>query len=346
MNRRDLLTAGLAITALPFLPKILKSQTNSQTLLKPQVLKAGDTVGVVAPGTAVSDPDDLEKARQALEFFGLKMKFGKSLKSGTGYKSRTVGERVTDIHEMFSDKEVKAVFCIRGGYGSGQLLAQLDYKLIRSNPKIFLGYSDITAMHLAINIMAGIVTFHGPVLLSQFSSYTIDYFKKALLSTEPIGKIENPSVISGIRPAYPFRTIVPGIAKGRLTGGNLSLVASLMGTPYEIETKGKIIFLEDVGEEPFRIDRMLTQLNLSGKLNDASGIVFGKCAGCDVGDTGVWDSSLGEVLDFQLGKLNIPAFYGLMIGHTNEQVTIPYGVEAELNAELGTLDVIESGVTE
>lgn len=344
MDRRDILTAGLAITALPFLPKILKSQTNSQTLLKPQVLKAGGTVGVVAPGTAVPDPDDLEKAGQALEFFGLKMKFGKSIKTGTGYKSRTVSERVADINDMFSDNEVKALFCIRGGYGSGQLLDKLDYKLIRSNPKIFLGYSDITSMHLAINKMAGLVTFHGPVLLSQFSSYTIDYFKKALFSIEPIGKIENPSVISGVRPAYPFRTLVPGTAKGKLTGGNLSLIASLMGTPYEIETKGKILFLEDVGEEPFRIDRMLTQLNLAGKLKDASGIVFGKCAGCDVGDTGVWDSSLGEVLDFQLAKLNIPVFYGLMIGHTAEQVTIPYGVEAELNAGEGTLTITESAV--
>ncbi|MFC2131896.1 LD-carboxypeptidase [Bacteroidota bacterium] len=344
MNRRDLLKGGLISLALPLIPKIVHSQPDMHGLIKPKALKEGDIVGIIAPGTAVSNPDDIAKVQQALNYFGLKMKLGKYVEKGSGYKSRTIEERIDDLHKMFLDKEVKAVFCIRGGYGSGQLLDKIDYKLIRNNPKIFLGYSDITAMHLAINKLSGLLTFHGPVLLSAFTSYTVDYFKKALFSTEPIGKISNPPIVSGVRPAYPYRTIVSGKAKGKLTGGNLSLISSTMGTPYEIDTKDKILFIEDVGEEPYRIDRMLTQLNLAGKLKEAAGIIFGKCAGCNKSNTGVWDYSLGEVLDYQLGDLNIPVFYGLLIGHTSDQVTLPYNVEAEINTDEGILDILESGV--
>src|SRR5262249_47966013 len=169
-------------------------------------------------------------------------------------------ERLDDLHAMFRDSEVRAVFAIRGGYGSEHLLDRIDYDLIRRNPKIFLGYSDITALHLAIHQKTGLVTFHGPVVLSRFSEYTQKWFRKALFEAAPIGEVANPPETNRLRPTHNLRTVRPGRARGPLIGGNLSLIATTMGTPYEIDTRGRILFLEDVDEQPYSIDRMLTQL--------------------------------------------------------------------------------------
>ncbi|MBI5326633.1 MAG: LD-carboxypeptidase [Ignavibacteriae bacterium] len=316
-------------------------------MIHPKALKQGDTVGIIAPATAVTDPDQIGKAIEALNYFGLKNKIGRNVLKGEGYKTRTIEERIDDIHTMFGDKDVSAIFCLRGGYGSAGLLDKIDYDLIKSNPKIFIGYSDITALHLAINKYSSLITFHGPVLLSGFSNYTADYFSKALFNTNPLGKIVNPESKSGIRLVHPTRTIKPGKATGKLIGGNLSIICSLMGTPYEIETKDKILFIEDVGEEPYRIDRMLTQLRLAGKLNSTAGIIFGECTECNsdgLNPSHIWDYTLGEVLDKILGNLNIPVFYGLTFGHTNDQITIPEGVEAEMDADDRVLNILESGV--
>lgn len=307
----------------------------------------GDTIGIVAPGSAVTDPDDIAKAIEAAKYFGFNYKIGKNVLHGSGYKSRSIDERVEDLHSAFSDDEIKAIICLRGGYGSAQLTDKLDYDLIRRHPKIFSGYSDITALHLAINKLSRLVTFHGPMLLSAFTNYTIDYFKKACFSADPIGIVENEKRMSGIHDAFPIRTVVPGKASGRLVGGNLTLVCNSLGTPYEIDTKGAILFIEEVGEQPYRVDRMLTQLRLAGKFSDAAGIVIGECNGCDYSglDTSrAWDFSLGEIIDLTFGKLNVPTMYGLTFGHTANQATLPLGVAAELDTENKTLNITESGV--
>lgn len=344
MQRRNFLAgAALAALALGAIPK--KAFSVRSKKIKPRVLKAGDTIALVAPGTAVSDPDDIQAAVEACEYFGLKPLLGKNVASGSGYKTRTREERLEDLHDAFRNEEVNGIICVRGGYGSGDLLDKVDYDLIKRNPKVFVGYSDITALHLGISHYADLVTFHGPVALSSFSDFTVEYFKKALFLTEPIGVVKNPDTLSGIRPAYPTRTIVPGIAEGDLVGGNLSLISALNGTPYEIDTKNKILFIEDVGEEPYRIDRMLTQLRLAGKFDEAAGIVFGKCAGCDSSGpypSSAWDYSLGEVADEILGRLEIPVFYGLLFGHTSLQATLPLGVSARLDADAHTLEILES----
>jgi muramoyltetrapeptide carboxypeptidase len=347
MERRTFLTAVAALSAIPFIKYPLKAFEAGNNYGHPKALKSGDTIGIISPATSVTDPDQLAKAEEALKYFGLTAKFGKNVLKGTGYKTRTVDERLDDLHSMFADKDVSAVFCLRGGYGSAQLLDKIDYDLLRKNPKIFLGYSDITAMHIAINKLSGLITFHGPVLLSGFSNYTVDYFRKALFDTKPIGKISNPDTKSGIRLIHPTRTIRSGKAAGKLIGGNLSLICSLMGTPYEIETQGKILFIEEVGEEPYRIDRMLIQLRLAGKLQSAAGIVFGECLDCNsdgLQPSHIWDYSLGEVLDNILGNLNIPVFYGLTIGHTNDQITIPIGVNASIDTDNCILEIKEAGV--
>jgi len=321
--------------------------STSATLLKPAVLKPGDTVGLITPSTFVSDPDRIAAAVRTVEYFGLKMKMGQNVRKQTGYVGGTIAQRLSDLHDMFRDPEVKAVFTIRGGYGSGQLLDDIDYDLIRRNPKIFVGFSDITAMHLAIHKKTGLVTFHGPVTLSKFTGYTQEHFRKAMFDSKPIGSVTNPPLSDPLWPSHTLRTVKPGKARGPLIGGNLSLIASLMGTPYEIDTRGKILFIEDVGEQPYSIDRMLTQLRLSGKLKSAAGIIFGECEDCRRSDyKPSFDAtfSLGEVVDNILGELKIPVLSGLTIGHTDDQLTLPLGVMATLDADKGELVIEESAV--
>ena len=348
MNRRESIKLLLSTSTVLAMPKFAFSYLpqKNNAMIKPKKLSQGDKIGIIAPGSAVSDPNDLHRAEEIAGLLNVEAVFAKNLKNGKGYKTRTIKERLDDIHEMFSDRSIKAVFAIRGGYGSAQLLNELDYKLIRNNPKILLGYSDITALHLAINKFSDLMTYHGPLLLSPFTEWTFEHLKKVIMTKERIGKLENPDKTDGIRKMFPIRTIRPGKAEGRLTGGNLSIITSLMGTPYEIETKNKIVFIEDVGESPYKIDRMLTQLILSGKLQEAAGIIIGKCHNCGKGSTGgTWDPTFGEVIDNLIAPLEIPCFSGFMIGHTKDQLTLPSGIKAVMDADKGILKINEPGVS-
>jgi muramoyltetrapeptide carboxypeptidase len=341
-NRRGFLltVAGGAVAA--------SAQAAEQPLLHPPVLRPGDTVGLITPGAYVSDPDRLALAARTVQFFGLRVKLGANVGKRLGYLGGTDQERLDDLHAMFRDPEVKAIWAIRGGYGSTHLLDRIDYGLLRQNPKIFLGYSDITALHLAIHRHAGLVTFHGPVALADFSAYTQTWFRRALFEAKPLGTLTNPPETNTLRPAHPLRTVRPGQARGRLIGGNLSLISRTLGTPYEIDTTGRILLLEDVDEEPYSIDGMLTQLRLAGKLQAAAGIVFGECHNCRPRDyKPSFESTLsfGEVLDGILGKLAIPVLSGLTFGHTEDQLTLPLGVAAALDADKGELAIEEAGAT-
>ena len=313
-------------------------------LLRPPALKEGDTVGLITPGTYVSDPDRLAMVVRTVEYFGLRHKMGRNVGQRSGYLGGTDQQRLDDLHDMFRDPAVKAVFAIRGGYGSERLLDRIDYGLVRANPKIFLGYSDITCLHLAIHKHAGLVTFHGPMMISAFTYFTQKWFRRALFSTEPLGLVTNPAEINQLRPVHTLRTVRPGKARGPLVGGNLSLVTRTLGTPYEIDTRGRILFIEDVDEQPYSIDGMLTQLRLAGKLDAAAGIVFGECSDCRPRDfkPGYESTfSVGEVVDQILGKLSIPVLSGLTIGHTDDQLTLPLGPLASLDADKGELAIEE-----
>lgn len=314
-------------------------------LIKPKRLQPGDTVGLVTPSTYVSDPVELQTAIRTIEYFGCKVKMGKFVRRKLGYLGGTIEERASDVNAMFADPGVQAVFAIRGGYGSAQILPELDYDLIRRNPKIFVGFSDITAMHLAIHQKTGLVTFHGPVPLSPFTEYTQKHYRKALFESGPIGVVTNPPESNLLRPTHILRTVVGGKATGPLVGGCLTLLATTMGTPYEIDTTGKIFFIEDVGEEPYSMDRMLTQMRLAGKLERAAGIVFGECARCVPREykPGFDNNlSLQEVVDEILGKLRIPVLAGLTIGHTPDQLTLPIGITTTLDADQRTLTIEEA----
>ncbi|MGQ9916573.1 MAG: S66 peptidase family protein [Bryobacteraceae bacterium] len=340
MKRRSFLAAASAGAATALQPP---------APVKPRALRPGDTVGLITPSTYVSDPDRLWLARRTIEELGLRCKMGRSVGRREGYLGGGVRERVEDIHAMFADPEVKAVFCIRGGYGAAMLLDAIDYELIRRHPKILLGYSDITALHLAIHRRAGLVTFHGPVVLSGLSDWTLQHLRSALFETRPLGVLSNPPEARPIRPRHPWRAVRAGKARGPLVGGNLTLISTTLGTPYEIRTEGKILFLEDVGEEPYSIDRMLTHLRLAGKFRGIRGLIWGECAGCRPREfRPAFEStfSVAEVVENVLGALDVPVLSGLVIGHTDDQLTLPLGVEAELDAQAGTLTILESALVE
>jgi muramoyltetrapeptide carboxypeptidase len=342
-NRRQFL---MTATAGSIATRQASGAAADRPLIRPPALRPGDTVGLITPGAYVSDPDRLALAARTVKFFDLRMKLGRNVGKRLGYLGGTDQERLDDLHEMFRDPEVKAVWAIRGGHGSTHLLDRIDYGLVRNNPKIFLGYSDITALHLGIQKHAGMVTFHGPIVLADFSAYTQAAFRRALFSSAPLGPVTNPPETNSLRPAHPLRTVRPGKARGRLSGGNLSLISRTLGTPYEIETSGRILLLEDVDEQPYAIDGMLTQLRLAGKLRTAAGIVFGECHDCRPREfQPAFEStlSLGEILDEILGKLGIPVLSGLTIGHTGDQLTLPLGAVATLDAEKGELVIEEAG---
>jgi muramoyltetrapeptide carboxypeptidase len=306
---------------------------SSLPLVKPRALKEGDTVALVSPSSYVFDLWRIDLAVARLAALGLKTKLGRNAKARHGYMAGTARERVDDLHEAFADPSVAGVFCLGGGYGTERLLDSIDYALIRRNPKILLGYSDITGLHLAIGRKAGVVTFHGPVAMSALPAWTLEYFKKALFSTEPIGELQNPPETDPLAPLFPRHTIAAGRARGPIVGGNLTLISTTMGTPYEIDTKGKILFLEDTGEAPYRVDRMLVQLKLAGKLSDAAGIVWGTCTDCAPSNSSFEvNLSMSDLLDEILGDLGKPVLAGLVFGHTKEKVTLPMGVACELDA--------------
>ncbi|MCX7781736.1 MAG: LD-carboxypeptidase [Negativicutes bacterium] len=311
-------------------------------LLKPKRLRAGSTIGVIAPASP-GDPDLAASGIKWLEEQGFRVEPGRTLGQTWGYLAGTDSERAADINAMFAAPAIEGIVCLRGGYGTMRLLELLDYDAIRANPKVFVGYSDITALHISIRRRTGLVTFHGPMAAADMgksmSDYTRDSFLRAMTVAEPLGAIVNP-------PLAPAPVcIAAGKAEGRLTGGNLSLIAATLGTPYEIDTRGRILCLEEVGEEPYRIDRMLTQLQLAGKLQQAAGIVFAVCADCDSVDEAP-GFTLEEVLKDRLGGLKKPVLFNLCFGHTADKATLPFGVNALLASDAGSLIITETATTD
>ena len=306
-------------------------------------LKFGDTLGFIAPSGDVRTEGAIERAVKETERMGFKVKLGESAGQKYGYLSGTDEIRARDINHMFADDEVDAIVCLRGGYGAMRILDQLDYELIARHPKIFMGFSDITALHIALLNRCGLTTFHGPMAAANWAGSPLDDFSResmyrALMSTEPVGELRNPE-------GDQRQTVNPGQAEGRLVGGNLMLIVSSLGTPWEIDTKGRIIFIEEVGERTYCVDRMLTQLRLAGKFEDCAGVVFGDFADCPV-EYPEFGLTLEEIIRDVVAPSGKPIFSGLRCGHCTPKLTLPFGVKCRMDADECTLTVLESAVTE
>lgn len=292
------------------------------------------------------DDAQIERAVRNIESMGLKVKPGANIRLRRGNYSGTPYQQVEDLHAMVRDREVKAIWCGRGGSGCSLLLPLLDYRLIRAHAKVIIGLSDVTALHLAILRHAGLVTFHGPAGISTFSDYSLKYLRAAFMEPKPtytiVGAEENHRR-GASEPEYAERTITPGIASGPLIGGNLSVLSALVGTPYAARMKGAIVFLEDINEEPYRINRMLTQLVQSGELARAHAVMFGTCARCRTPPDEP-ALTLEETLRDRLEPLHVPAATGLSFGHVQYHFTIPLGIRARLHAGERTLTLLEPAV--
>ncbi|MBN1351688.1 LD-carboxypeptidase [candidate division KSB1 bacterium] len=327
---------------------VFSSHSARQPIIKPPRLNPGDTIGIIAPASTPFEASAIREGKEAMESLGFKVKLGKYVRKKYGYLAGIDKQRLKDLHDMFEDDAVRAIITIRGGYGSGRLLDKIDYNLIQRKPKILVGYSDISALHLGIHKMTNLVTFHGPVALSTFNEYSTNYFMKILTSSTAIGKIEEPPRDNPRQLSSGYEAIREGLASGPLIGGNLTMVTATLGTPFEIVTKGKIVFLEEVGEEPYDLDRMLTQLSLAGKLADAAGIVIDKCAKCGPAEYKPAFSntlSIEEVIHDRLHDLKCPVLFGFSLGHVANKPTLPLGIMATLDTYSGTLSIDESAVS-
>jgi muramoyltetrapeptide carboxypeptidase len=343
-TRRTFLTNVGCTIAANILARSLLATEKTFDIIKPPRLKPGDIVGLINPAGATFVAEDIQLVQESLAALGVKTKLGKHALDRYGYLGGTDEARAADVNAMFADKEVDAILCIRGGWGCNRILPLLDYDMMKKHPKIVCGYSDITSLLVAIYARAGLITFHGPVGVSTWNQFSVNYFQKIVFDGE-IVTMENPKILGDNLAITKDRiqTITKGKVKGRLVGGNLSVLSAMVGSPYLPTWKNHILFLEETDEDIYRVDRMLTQLKLAGILQQLSGFVFGKCTKCDPGQ-GYGSLTLEEVFNDHIKPLGIPAFVGAMIGHVENKFTVPVGVDAEIDAEAGTIRMLESAV--
>ena len=349
MKRRNFIkTISAASVAATAFPKSFsdKSSAKTKNLIKPPKLKEGDMIALVTPGSYITEREK-EESIKSLRSLGFYVTYSDRLMQKNGYFSATDEERATDLNEKFERKDVQGIMCARGGYGGARILPFLDYDLIENNPKPLIGFSDVTALHYAIYKYSNLITFHGPVSISTFSKFSVRNFEKVLMDLTFEIELTNSTSGSNYNP-YGITVISEGTAEGELIGGNLSIAVSLIGTEYDVDYSGKIIFVEEFLEEPYRIDRMLTQMIQAGKFEDAAGIALGVFKLCEPKKTNPsfnGSFSLMEVLKERLGNLGIPVIYGLSFGHVVDKFTLPIGVKAELNTETEQLKLLEPAVT-
>jgi muramoyltetrapeptide carboxypeptidase len=307
-------------------------------LVRPPRLQPGDTVALLSPASPPHPASQVDRARAVLAGLGLRVRLGKHASSRLGYLAGTDAQRAGDLQAALLDPKIKAIFCTRGGYGCARLLEKLDLSAARRHPKILVGFSDVTSLHLAWQAQ-GLVSFWGPMpgVAPGLNAFSLRHLQKALMSAAPLGQVP-------VRPSA-AQTLRPGKAEGVLTGGTLTLLATSLGTPYAFNARGCIVFMEDEGEEPYKVDRLLTQLLAAGRLKNAAGIVLGIFTGKRPKVFPARRSwSLQEVLADRLRPLRIPVFSGLSLGHIPNQITLPYGVRARMDAGSCSLEVLEPGV--
>jgi muramoyltetrapeptide carboxypeptidase len=314
---------------------------DSYKLLRPKALRPGDTIAVVAPSSPAG-PKRLADGVDLLRSWGFDVRVMPSCETGRGYLAGESAERVAaELSACFADPTVDGILCARGGYGTMHILPFVDWDAVRANPKVFCGYSDITGLHLAIRREANFVTFHGSMVQRQgdepeLHPWSAAGLRHAMISTDALGAVSTPD------DGPEVTTLVAGIATGPLVGGNLTLICSLIGSRWQLDARGCVLLLEDTDEAPYRVDRMLTQLRLSGALDGVRGIVFGDSPACEAPPEDTRSFPLTTVIGERLGSLGVPLIYGFPCGHSPWRATLPLGIPATLDADSGTLTFAES----
>ncbi len=348
-DRRTFLKSMVAMGALAAMPNLKAFSQENLINIKPKPrkilpkrLEKGNVIGLVTPGSPITK-DELKETVTKLEDMGYKTYYRPSVLSVYGYFAGTDKERADELMHMFTNKQVDAIMCVRGGYGSIRILNMLDYNKIQKNPKIFIGYSDITALLSSINERTGLVCFHGPLGISDFNDYTLQSFERVLIHPRskykyPYQREEN----TENNPEFDFYTISSGVAEGELIGGNLSVLASMAGSNFETDFENKIAFLEEIEEKTYRVDRMLTQLVQATNIRKANGIVLGVFYKCNINDKPTL--TLRQAITDILKPLDIPVAYGFPFGHIKTKMTIPVGINAKFNAGRRTLKLLDNAV--
>lgn len=306
-------------------------------MYKPTAIRAGDTIGIVAPASSIT-PEQIKFGIQMLERRGYRLLFAKHLFKKNGHLAGLDEERAADLLEMWFNPDVDAVLCARGGYGCARLLPYLDLDAMAKAPKLLIGFSDITTLHIALN-QRGLVTLYAPMLVS-FSSEKPKWVSEVFFDA-----IEGRIVKTPKEASHP-ETITPGVAEGMVTGGCLCLVCDSLGTKESINAKDCILILEDVDEPPHRVDAMLTHLLNSGQLQSTAGIVIGEMTRSDDRiDQGIGGLPWKKIVAERIASLGIPSIMGFPFGHQNQMMSIPLGIPAKLDATNGTFEFLESGVS-
>lgn len=311
----------------------------SNPLIKPRKLQKGDTIGLISPGFILPDPKKYDEIVEQVNKLGYNVKEGPNARNKYGYLAGTDKERAADLNTMFADETVDAIMPFRGGWGCNRILPLIDFDIIKNNPKILVGYSDITTLLVSIFAKTGLVTFHGPVGKSEWTKYTTRNFTQVLGGKQAQFHIPPKEIC---KDCDALSVISQGKATGKLIGGNLSVLSAMMGSDYLPNWDNSILFLEDVGEDVYRLDRMLTQLKLNGVLERISGFVFGQCTSCEASSE--QSLTLKQVFDDHIKPLEVPAFSGAMIGHIDNMITLPVGLQAEINTRDGAIKLMETAV--
>ena len=308
----------------------------------PARLKEGNLIGLVSPGSTISK-EQLKETVEKLEKLGFRTFYQDSVLSEYGYFAGSDQERANELTGMFTNKDIDGILCVRGGYGSIRILDLLDFEQIKHNPKVLIGFSDITALLSSIYEQTGLITFHGPVGISEFNDFTLKSLKKVIMN--PVNNYKYPykrEDDTTDKPEYDLYTINGGKAEGKLIGGNISVLDSMIGSKFETDFENKIVYLEDTEEKTYRVDKMLVHLLQATNLKKAAGIVMGVFYECNINDEP--RLSLKEAIGDLLKPLDIPVSYGLSFGHIDIKITIPNGIIARMNADRNTLKLLEKAV--
>ena len=343
-----MLAAGAAGAALgsSIASAATRTQHTRPKKIKPPALKRGDLVALFNP-SGFADDALIQRATVNLETLGFRVMHAAHLRASRGNTAGTIGQRLTDLHTLFGNREVRALWAARGGSGTAQLLPYIDYGLVARNPKVVIGYSDLTSLLLALYAKSGLVTFHGPVASSGFTPFTVSQLEAILIegsASHVMSTADEHAKRAVNEPHFVQRVLHSGSAEGTLLGGNLSVLTSMVGTPYLPDTGNALLFLEEISEAPYRIDRMLTQLEQSGMLSKVRGAMLGVFVKCEpaAGDESL---VLSQALTDHFAARPIPSAYGLSFGHIASQWLLPIGVRARFDADARTVTLLESAVS-